>query len=222
VTKFKFDPNMAFPKVLFGTDRWLTPEEVAVVKPLWDDARVKSLLGGAWTPAGGDGVKTLPSPSKASTAPAAAAPAPAPKAKAAPAPAPTDEEVEEGIGELPAALNRATKTVTKPAGKPAGADLDDWGEEAPAKPAKAAQKAPVKAKAPPDDNGMEMEEAPAKPKAKAKPAPVVDEDVVVEEVEEDAGPEMLRPKAAPAKAAPAKAVTPPASADLENLLQEWD
>lgn len=57
VTKMKFDPNAVYPKVLFSPDRWLEPEEVAVVKPITKSEAVSSLLGGTYTPAGVDGVK---------------------------------------------------------------------------------------------------------------------------------------------------------------------
>jgi hypothetical protein len=37
VTKMKFDSNEAYPKIFFGADRWLTPEEIAQVKPFTVD-----------------------------------------------------------------------------------------------------------------------------------------------------------------------------------------
>lgn len=57
VTKMKFDPNAVYPKVLFSPDRWLEPDEVAIVKPITKSEAVTSLLGGTYTPAGVDGVK---------------------------------------------------------------------------------------------------------------------------------------------------------------------
>lgn len=57
VTKMKFDSNAAYPKIFFGADRWLTPEELAQVAPLTKDDKVKELLGGTFTPAGPDGVR---------------------------------------------------------------------------------------------------------------------------------------------------------------------
>lgn len=57
VAKMKFDANAAYPKIFFAADRWLTPEELAVVAPLTKDPKVVQLLGGTWTPAGPDGVK---------------------------------------------------------------------------------------------------------------------------------------------------------------------
>lgn len=83
VTKMKFDPNAAYPKIFFGADRWLTPEEVAQVKPFTTAEDTVKLLGGTWTPAGGDGIRKddtttdTPAPAtkaQASTADQAAAP----------------------------------------------------------------------------------------------------------------------------------------------------
>lgn len=55
VTKMKFDPNVAYPKVLFSGDRWLSDAEMDTVDPLVTGDEVKGLLGGTWTPAGADG-----------------------------------------------------------------------------------------------------------------------------------------------------------------------
>jgi hypothetical protein len=57
VTKMKFDPNAAYPKIFFAADRWLEPAELAQVAPLTKDPEVQKLLGGTWTPAGVDGVR---------------------------------------------------------------------------------------------------------------------------------------------------------------------
>ncbi len=62
VTKMRFDPNVPYPKVLFSPDRWLEPHEAAEVKPLLKSTAVTSLLGGAWTPAGADGVPVSKAP----------------------------------------------------------------------------------------------------------------------------------------------------------------
>lgn len=56
VTKMKFDPDAAYPKIFFASERPLTPEELAVIGPLTKSDEVKKLLGGTWTPAGIDGV----------------------------------------------------------------------------------------------------------------------------------------------------------------------
>jgi hypothetical protein len=57
VTKMKFDPNVAYPKVMFTADRWLSKDEAAEVKPVLKSEEVQKLLGGTWTPAGVDGKK---------------------------------------------------------------------------------------------------------------------------------------------------------------------
>lgn len=54
VTKMRFDPNVAYPKVLFSPDRWVEPEEKAIVNPAVKSEAVKKLLQG-WTPAGTNG-----------------------------------------------------------------------------------------------------------------------------------------------------------------------
>ena len=58
VTKMKFDPNVAYPKILFSRQRWLSPEEQQVVGPLTKSDDVKKLLTGSWSAAGVDGVAT--------------------------------------------------------------------------------------------------------------------------------------------------------------------
>lgn len=57
VTKMKFDANAAYPKIFFAAERWLTPEEIALVAPQVHNEDVKKLLGGTYTPAGPDGVE---------------------------------------------------------------------------------------------------------------------------------------------------------------------
>lgn len=57
VTKMRFDPNTAYPKVMFSPDRWLENAELAQIAPVVKSDDVKSLLAGTWTPAGADGVK---------------------------------------------------------------------------------------------------------------------------------------------------------------------
>jgi hypothetical protein len=153
VTKMKFDPNVAYPKVMFSPDRWLEAHELAQVASVVRSDAVKSLLAGTYTPAGVDGV------------PIAApvmddedeAPAPAPKAaKAKPAPAPVvmdddDDDVEilpvaapVKAAPAPKAPKAAPAAPKAPAAKPAPAAapvmvMDDDDDEAPAP--KAAPKA---------------------------------------------------------------------------------
>ena len=57
VTKMKFDPNVAYPKVLFAADKPLKAEELKELIPIVKSEAVTSLLDGSWSPAGADGVK---------------------------------------------------------------------------------------------------------------------------------------------------------------------
>lgn len=90
VTKMKFDPSAAYPKIFFSAERWLTPEEIANVKPFTTAPETLKLLGGTWTPAGVDGtqkdattagIEAPATKAQAATAAAAEAPAPAPAAQ---------------------------------------------------------------------------------------------------------------------------------------------
>lgn len=56
VTKLKFDPDAAYPKIFFSAERYLEANELAMVQPLLHADETKKLLGGTWTPAGPDGV----------------------------------------------------------------------------------------------------------------------------------------------------------------------
>lgn len=67
VTKMKFDPDAAYPKIFFSAERLLEPNELAFIAPLSKSDEVKKLLKGTWTPAGVDG--TLVEASAAITAP---------------------------------------------------------------------------------------------------------------------------------------------------------
>src|SRR5258707_12099219 len=55
VTKMKFDPNVAYPKVLFSASKWLEPVQLAQVVPIVKSEGVKALISGSWTPNGVDG-----------------------------------------------------------------------------------------------------------------------------------------------------------------------
>lgn len=103
VTKMRFDPNVAFPKVMFSPDRWLEDHEAADVKPLIKAPEVLSLLGGTWTPVGADGTKVEKE--------AAPALPPKPAARAA-MPA---EEDEEEAAPAPKPAPKATKPKAKAA-----------------------------------------------------------------------------------------------------------
>jgi hypothetical protein len=103
VTKMKFDPNAAYPKIFFAAERWLEPGEVAQVAPVTKSEDVQKLLGGTFTPAGVDGVN------KNETT---ATPQPEPEAKPAAAPVNDDDDDGEIIMGLDAP---AAEPVQEPA-----------------------------------------------------------------------------------------------------------
>lgn len=212
VTKFRFDPNVAFPKVMFQPSRWLTADELEVVKPIVKSDEVKALISGTWTPAGGDGTKVEDkSETKA---------LPPKKVQTKPAPEPEEEEADEEE-EAPPPPKKAPAKKAKPAPEPEPEEdelegLEDADEEEEAPPPKKAAAKP-KAKAKPveeiEDADFEMEEPETAPAPKkgtpakkpaAKAAPVEDD---------DEGPEMARP----AKKGKAKS-----DDGLDGLLDEWD
>lgn len=132
VTKIKFDVNVAYPKLLFTAERWLTPEELAVVAPIIESESVKKLLVGKLTE------------ELVSSAPVAhatddeddgfgAAPAPAPAVKAKPAAA------------------AKTKPAPVPEQPAASADEDDGFGSATTAPAATAAPAKAKPKAVPEN-----------------------------------------------------------------------
>lgn len=119
VTKMKFDPNVAYPKVIFAPDRWLDQSELAAVAKVAKSDEVKHLLDGSFTINGTDGVASQqfeqgdaisePAPAAAKPAPKPAAPKPVskpaakPEIKPAPAPEPAAvEDVVEVSSDVPA------------------------------------------------------------------------------------------------------------------------
>ena len=217
VTKFKFDPGTAFPKVLFSPDRWLNEDELATVRSVWKSDKVKALLSGAWSPNGGDGTKTDAPPAQPGQQ---ALQKLAGKPKAAPAPAELDDD-EEAAPPPPKAAAKPKKPAPPPEEDEDGLDLEDT----PAKPAPKAAGKPAKA-APPDDDDMGIPEmldrrSPAvKAAAKGKKAPPPEEDAEELQMEEVDPPK--KPKAA--AAAPAKGKgkgAAEAPGDLDDLLGEW-
>lgn len=142
VTKMKFDPNAAYPKIFFAADRWLEPNELAIVAPMTKSEAVQQLLSGTYTPAGVDGVR------KDETTAGLEAPATKPQAATAAA-AMTDED-DDGIImgiDAPAAAQ-----VQEPAqaGTPAPRAPKAKASPAPAA-AKAAEVAPAVSTDVPDD-----------------------------------------------------------------------
>ena len=60
VMKMKFDPGVAYPKVLFSPDRPLNNDEVRAIMPVVASDKVKQLLDGTWSADGVNGTKELP------------------------------------------------------------------------------------------------------------------------------------------------------------------
>lgn len=153
VTKMRFDPNVAYPKVLFSPDRWVEADEKAVVNPKVKSDEVKKLLSGSWTPAGTNGKpvaadddedEDAPPPKKLSEQAKAKAPA----KKAAPV---LDDEDE----------------APPPPKKKAAPVLDDDEDDAPPPPKKKAAPAVEKPKSKPQIMDDDEDEAPPKKKATA-------------------------------------------------------
>lgn len=241
VTKMRFDPNVAFPKVVFSPDRWLTAEELAIVKPVAKSDEVKQLLNGTWSPNGGDGTKAE---DDAPAAPAPAKKAPA-KLAAKPAPEPDDEEEEQEETPPPKPAKKAPAKKAAPPPEPEDDEAEDDGlegledeaeEEAPP-PRKAAPKpaakAPAKKAAPPpeedEDDGMgdlegEIETPAPKPAKKAaKPSREAEDADEMPEFLDRRSP-AVKAAAKGQNAAPAKGKAQPAAtpADgLDDLLGEW-
>lgn len=91
VTKMKFDPNAAYPKVMFSPDRWLTEAEIAQVAPVVRSDAVKALVEPHYHADGGAAVVATSTVGSTVMMPHddeedAPAPKPAPKAAAAPKP----------------------------------------------------------------------------------------------------------------------------------------
>ncbi len=155
VTKMRFDPAQAYPKVIFSPDRWITADEAAAVRPRLGSPEVKALLGEAYTPAGADGVPTRDP--EAPVMPRSVKPTPKPSAldedeeEAAPAPAPSaakpaldDEDEEVAPAPKPKPAARQQRAAPKPQPATATAALDEDEEEAAPAPApRAAKPAPA-------------------------------------------------------------------------------
>lgn len=179
VTKMRFDPNTAYPKVMFSPDRWLEADEVAVVAPLTKSDEVKKLLSGTYTPAGADGKLIANEDDEEDAAPPRVKPAqpflddeaPAPKKKAAPAakkPAPVIDADDEDF--------TPPKFVQKEAAKPVAEPVDDEDDEVPAP----KKKAPAKVAMDLDDDeapAPKKKAAPEKAAAPVKAAKAVSEDI---------------------------------------------
>ena len=152
VTKMKFDPNAAYPKVMFSPDRWLEPAELAQVSAIVKSEQVTSLLAGQWSSNGRDGTPMADAPvigdaadDAPVAAPAAPKAAPKPSPKAAPAPkapkpspkavpttAPTmmmDDDDDETTAPAPAAAPAAAPAISTTVPDDVASLLAEWGED---------------------------------------------------------------------------------------------
>lgn len=215
ITKITFDPNEAYPKLIFAADKWVDEALGDAIEPLLDSPEVKELLDATWTPAGVDGKKTeveqyngkgkgKPAPDEED--------APAPRRKAAA----VAEEVDED----------APRTPRKAAPKIIDGEATEV-EDAPVR-----KRKPVEAEAPAEAPARrrkavveEDDEAPA-PAARRKAAPVEDgeDDAPAprrrsKPAEDDAP---VRRKAAQEDAPAARSKPKVAAAPVDDLLEKWD
>lgn len=117
VTKIKFDQNAQYPKLFFAAERYLEPNEVALVAPVTKSDTVKQLLSGTWSPNGVDGTKL-------------AAPEPEPQPTLPPIGAASDDDAgdlvmvsDDEVVVIPAAQTEVLAAEPKPAKtKPAKAE----------------------------------------------------------------------------------------------------
>jgi hypothetical protein len=151
-TKIRFDSRMAYPKLVFAASRWLEPEEIAQVSPLFESEEVDKLLNTSEIAAAQRKPKKDDDEEPEEEAPKA-------KGKKAAATPPEDEEGEDEETPPP--------KKAKAAAPPPAEDDDDE----PAPPPKKA-----KAKAAPAPAEDDDEPAPPPKTKKAKAAPVEDDD----------------------------------------------
>lgn len=118
VTKMKFDPNAAYPKVLFSVDRWLEDSEKPMAAQLSLSEDTKALLGGTFTPNGADGTKALP-PANTLSQQAAA------KAPSKPTSAPVVDDEDDEPAPKPVKKAEPVAKAVKKAPPPPAADEDD-------------------------------------------------------------------------------------------------
>lgn len=135
VTKMRFDPNVAYPKVQFSGARWLTPEETQITEQMCDSEAVKKLLAGTYTPAGIDG-KLITQPVVEAYVAPTPAPAPAPVVKTVTVNDLDDDEeivVEERAAPKKAAPKKAAPKPAPTTSSHVDTGLDDvlsaWGDD---------------------------------------------------------------------------------------------
>lgn len=136
VTKLKFDTSVAYPKILFSPDRWIEPDEKAIINPAVKSDHVRSLLDGTWTPAGVNGKRTKPADDEDEADPSEAAlqaearRVAAEREKAAKAKALAEAKAAETAKAEAEAAEKAKAAAAKPATSFVVEDDDD--EDAPA------------------------------------------------------------------------------------------
>lgn len=220
VTKIQFDPTVTFPKLQFKFGRYLTPEELAIVRQRETEDDVRLIASPR---------KSAPQPPRAAAPaapaqPAAPAPAPAPVAPAAPAaptapaaaPAEAKPEWKNGLTDQIAAAIEAVGGPDSPGG---AALLAQFKPAAPApaeppKPADPFEGLPPHVKLAVDaSGGIDSDAGKAVYATLAgKPAPGAPTIQAATPAAQATGKRRGRPAAKPADAAPAAAPTAPAPA----------
>ena len=132
IVKMKFDPNVAYPKVIFSPEAMLPQELLEAVKPMLKDEAVLGLIEGKWTPAGTDG-KPVDEPAEPAEDKAAKAAEEA-KAKAEAAKAAKAAAAAKKKAEAEAAAAAAAEAAAKAAAVAAEDDEDIEVDLTPAKP----------------------------------------------------------------------------------------
>jgi hypothetical protein len=132
--KIKFDPRVAYPKLLFKADRFLDAAEIEKTKLLWKSVEVTSLLDGSlFEGAVLEEGNTHSAPPPAAAAPSVAPPTPPKRTRATPPPPPPVAQPEEE-DEPPASFGKPTPpqaaapAATEPGAKLAGV-LSSWDDE---------------------------------------------------------------------------------------------
>lgn len=220
VTKICFDPNVAYPKLMFSADRYVDDATYEAISPLLDSPEVRELLDATWTPAGVDGTRA----SEVEAYKAKGNPAPAeddgeveqPRTRRKPAPQIIEGEATE-VTEQPRTRRKpveanegeAQPTSRRKPATEAPADEEDDEEARLLAQLEAARKKKAAAAKPAEDSG----EAEAAPRARRKPAAAAAEET------QEAAP---RRKSAPAEEVPA-ARKPAAAAPkkVEALFDSW-
>lgn len=151
ITKMRFDPSVAYPKVIFSPDRWLNAEEVAIVRPRLGTEAVTRLLGETITPDGADGttvadnapITHAPPVQQPQRAPVQQSPAARPSLaddddgggvilQGGSAPPAQPAPVQQPAKEAPPRQARAPRQAPAPVQQAASTALPGWDDETPA------------------------------------------------------------------------------------------